>query len=224
MRRSGKAESEPVAAGPSASAESLPGLQEGGAASSQSDLAALLQRMRSGDRVAAALFVTCYGSLIRRRIRGKLRPEMRSVWDSQDILATLGRRLDRLVRLGRIEAASEEELWALAFRTAEQAVQEKSRAFRRSRKRELLVSRIASKASSSRCQSQLSGNVDGFDLDHAMRCLRDDTDRLILSLWVAGTRWSVIAAAVGLTQPATRKRGERIKLQLKERLGPEVGG
>ena len=91
----------------------------------------LLDRMRSGDRVAAAVFITRYGSRIRRRIHGKLSPAMRRIFDSQDILSTLGRRLDQYVRFGRLAAASEDELWALVFRMAENAVIDKARVFRR---------------------------------------------------------------------------------------------
>ena len=75
--------------------------------SHRADVTALLQQMRAGDRGAAAVFVTRYGSRIRRRIRGKLSRAMRRIFDSQDILSTLGRRLDSFVHSGGVQATSE---------------------------------------------------------------------------------------------------------------------
>src|SRR5262245_43990251 len=70
----------------------------------------LLARMRAGDRQAAAVFITRYESKIRRRVRGKLSLSMRRIFDSQDIVSTLGRRLDLYVRSGKLEAQSEQQL------------------------------------------------------------------------------------------------------------------
>ena len=192
-------------------------------ASPESDsVSALLQRMRSGDRVAAAHFVIRYESRIRRRIRGKLGPAMRSIFDSQDILSTLGRRLDHIVRSGRLGASSEDELWALVFRTAEQAVREKARAFRRSRNREVQVGLFTNRASSLLRQAQHDSHAVGFDFDFAMRCLANATDRQILSLWMSGAPLSAIAATLDFAPATVRKRWERIKRRLYARLGPEV--
>ena len=62
-----------------------------------------LDRMRRGDRVAAAVFITRYSSRIHRRISGKLSPGMRRVFDTQEIFSTFGRRLDQLVRRSVLE-------------------------------------------------------------------------------------------------------------------------
>ena len=82
----------------------------------------LVRRMRSGDRDAAAEFISRYDSRIRRRIRGKLGPAMRRLFDSQDIVSTLGRRLDLYVRSGRLEAVSGDQLWSLIMKMAEHGV------------------------------------------------------------------------------------------------------
>src|SRR5690606_30935513 len=89
--------------------------------------AALLERMRRGDRDAAAEFLVGYGPLIRRRIRGKLGAAMRRLFDSQEILSTVGRRLDAFVNAGRLEATTTPQLWGLVIRIAENALIEKAR-------------------------------------------------------------------------------------------------
>ena len=63
----------------------------------QENVESLLRRMRNGDREAAAQFITRYEDRIRRRIRGKLNPSVRRLFDSQDIFSTIGRRLDQYV-------------------------------------------------------------------------------------------------------------------------------
>ncbi|MFT3684395.1 MAG: hypothetical protein QM783_05610 [Phycisphaerales bacterium] len=87
----------------------------------------LLEAMGRGERQAAAEFVMRYGPLIRRRVRGKLRPSMRRLFDSEDILSTLGRRLDNHIHGGSFEPRSETELWSLVYAIAERSVVEKAK-------------------------------------------------------------------------------------------------
>ncbi len=68
------------------------------------ELPALLDRVRGGDREASAEFISRYGPRIRRRVRGKLSPAMRRLFDSQEILATVARRLDQMVASGERRA------------------------------------------------------------------------------------------------------------------------
>src|SRR5215468_7302155 len=86
--------------------------------------------MRAGDRTAAALFVERFAPQIRRRIRGKLNPAMRRLFDSQEILSTLGRRLDAFIGAGRLSGGSLNQLWSLPFRIADNSLIEKARVFR----------------------------------------------------------------------------------------------
>ena len=97
----------------------------------QSDLTveALLEQMRDGDREAAALFVSRYGPRIRRRIRGKLGPGMRRIFDSQDILSSVGRRLDAFIHGRKLTANNEQELWGLVHRIASRVLVDKARIF-----------------------------------------------------------------------------------------------
>ena len=181
----------------------------------------LLVQMRSGDRRAAAEFITRYGSRIRRRIRGKLSPAMRRIFDSQEILSTVGRRLDQFVRYGRIEAASEGELWALVFRMAENAIVDKARVFRRLRRVEDedgafahdLARRLRQAARAQKAGVEI-------ELVRVLEHVPDPVDRQILSLWLVGTEHAAIADHMELAAATVRKRWQRIKETLHERLAP----
>jgi hypothetical protein len=187
------------------------------------DVPELLGRMRAGDRVAAALFITRYGSRIRRRIRGKLNPAMRRIFDSQDILSTLGRRLDRIVHAGRVQAATEAELWALVFRMAENAIIDKARVFRRLRKVEGEDGALA-RDLSARFRQAERRRKEGAELEigRVLSLIRDRTDRQIISLWLAGNGLNTIAQLVMLAPTAVRKRWQKIKCDLHRRLAAEA--
>ena len=187
------------------------------------DLVKLIEEMRAGSRDAAATFMTRYGSRIRRRIRGKLNPSMRRLFDSLDILSTIGRRLDSYVRSGKLEAASEAQLWALVVRMADNAVIEKSRIFRRLQKVEAEDSRFSQELLNRLRQAERSGH-NGFEveLEKAMAQIRDETDKQILSFWLAGSPLTQIAHCVDLAPTAVRKRWQGIKLKLLQGLLVEL--
>ncbi len=179
----------------------------------------LLTRMRAGDRDAAAAFLANYGDLIRRRVRGKLGASVRRMFDSMDILSTIGRRFDRYVRDGKLQAVDEPQLWSLLFRMAEAAVIDKVRIVKRLQvaegedgaiARELLIRIEAAERSES----------DGADiiLERALASLRSDDDRTILTLWLADWPLFRIAEAMGIAPAAARQRWHSIRLLLKEKL------
>lgn len=180
-------------------------------------LVELVQRMRTGDREAAADFMVHYGPLIRRRVRGKLGATMRRLFDSQEILSTVGRRLDRFVRVGGLEAESPGQLLQLVFRMAEGAVVDKARVFKR-------LSRVEGEDTefAQTIARRLSGadenEEDGalISLDAALRSLGCDIDRQILTMWLNGTQHNVIAWDLGMTPAAVRQRWKTIRDQLKE--------
>ena len=194
----------------------------GGAASENVVVLQLLRKMWAGDRGAAAVFVTRYGSQIRRRIRGKLSPAMRRIYDSQEILSTLGRRLDQFVRSGKLEAANEQQLWALVFRMANNAVIDKARVFRRLQQVEDEDGVFAQELSRHLRQA-LHTRTEGVDIevDRALNVLPDRTDREILSLWLVGTHHTAIAEHLDLSATAVRKRWQKIKWKLRRRFAAE---
>jgi DNA-directed RNA polymerase specialized sigma24 family protein len=183
----------------------------------------LLARMRVGDRTAAALFVTRYESRIRRRIRGKLSPAMRRIFDSQEILSTLGRRLDQFVRSGRIEASNEGELWSLIFRMAEHAIVDKARVFRRLQEVEDEDGPVAHDLAR-RLRQAARERPAGVEIEigNVLNTFEDRIDRQILYLWLVGTGHTAIAEHIEMAPTAVRKRWQRIKTALQQRFAAEV--
>lgn len=179
----------------------------------------LLGRMRAADREAAAIFITRYESRIRRRVRGKLGKSMRRLFDSQDIVSTLGRRLDVYVRDGKVEAQSEDQLWSLVLRIANNAVIDKARVFRRLELVEGEDGELARKLLKrwSEADRQTTDGAE-VEIERALRYLHNPDDRQILSMWLVDSPMQEIAEVVGMTSAAVRTRWKRIKLSLHEQL------
>lgn len=182
----------------------------------------LLMGMRSGDRLAAAEFIDRFGERIRRRIRGKLAPEMRRIFDSQEVLSTVGRRLDQFVGSGQMMAASEAQLWSLVFRMTENALVDKARIFRRLQHTEAEDSPFAQsflgRLNKAESQSTVGGEM---VIDRALRALADPIDRQILALWLGDTPHNVTADCLGMSSSSVRQRWTRIKSKLQGMLEPE---
>ena len=60
------------------------------------------------------------------------------------------------------------------------------------------------------------------EIENCMNALPDPLDRRILSLWLVGESHSNIAEQVNVETSAVRKRWERIRSHLKQRLQPGV--
>lgn len=193
----------------------IPGSRTQG--TTDTDLTDLLERVRQGDREAGAAFIRKYGSRIRRRVRGKLSPAMRRLFDSQEILSTVARRLDALVATGQIHAVSDGQVWSLVFTIAENSLVEKARVYRGLRAKEGEDSALAERILARLRESERE-HSDGpeLEIDRALRSLGDRVDREILSLWLMGRDASSIAIAVDMSPSAVRKRWERIREQLRD--------
>jgi DNA-directed RNA polymerase specialized sigma24 family protein len=184
------------------------------------ELARLLERMRAGDRGAAAHFLTRYGSRIRRRVRSQI-TRIRRIYDSEEILATTGRRLDQFVRRKRLRATSEQQLWKLVFRIANNAVVDKARTFNRFQHVESGDGPFAHLVGS-RLRSAEQGRREMIpDIEWAFEVLRDPLDQTILRHRQLGADNEAIAARVGLTREAVWKRWERIRSKLQTHLARE---
>jgi len=186
----------------------------------------VLSRMRSGDREAAAAFITRYGSRLRRRIRGKLGPAMRRLFDSQEILSTVSRRLDMYVRNGHVRAVHERQLWSLIFRIADNALVDKIRVFEHLQNIEGSDGTFARDMLCRLEQAERNGSSeDGaeIEIEQAMSVLSDRTDRTILSMWLMGHPHSEIAEELNMASTGVRKRWQTIKQKLRERFIAEEG-
>ena len=179
-------------------------------------VSALLERLRMGDRDAAGLFIRHYGPMVRRRVRGKLGAAMRRLFDSQDILSTVSRRLDRYVSTGKVRATTEGELWKLVHRMVDAALVDKIRVTRRLQRVQpedkdfagLLLYRFEA------VEAEDADAVE-VELDRFFAALPDPIDRQVLSLWLRGHKHSVIASVVGISHDATRQRWVAIRQRLR---------
>lgn len=189
------------------------------------ELPDLLGRVRGGDREASAEFINRYGPRIRRRVRGKLSPAMRRLFDSQEILATVARRLDRMVAAGRLQAVSDGQVWSLVFTIADRSLVEKAKLFRTLQAREGEDSPLALSILA-RLKRAEQREPDGpeLEIDKVLQSLGDRLDRQILSLWLMGRGAASIAAAVDMEPATVRKRWERIRGQLRDAYASEGEG
>jgi DNA-directed RNA polymerase specialized sigma24 family protein len=200
-----------------------PGLAQPAAASSAdpSSVRTLLEAMGRGERQAAAEFVIRYGPQIRRRVRGKLRVSMRRLFDSQDILSTLGRRLDTYVHRGNFEPRSEGELWSLVFTIAERSVIEKAKIW------EALAEKESGLARETVAQDAVSAltieHGPDSEFEQLLGCIPAEDDRQIARLWSMGKTSELIAADVGMTPDQVRKRWSRTRDRLRERSQEQLG-
>lgn len=181
----------------------------------------LIARIHRGDRDALAQYVLTLEPLIRRRISGKLGPRMRRVFDSQDIFATVLRRVDLYTTTHELRATTENELLALVMKVANAAVVDKVRLLKRLQRSEddpelvqLLCARL----------EQQETNHDEFDglLGRVFDKIEHDPDRRILWLWLSGLELKLIGSVIGMEPSTVRKRWQRLREQLREQMALEA--
>ncbi len=181
--------------------------------------AAVLLKIQDGDRNAAAHFISSNAPLIRRRFRHKLGRAMRRVFDSQELISTVSRRLDRLVRQGMVRAVNERQLWSLVFDIAEHAVIDKSRTMQRLEKVEAQDSPFAMMLRSCLLkEDDASHDSNGVELGDLFESLGDPVDREILAMWLNGTSHLVTSQLLDIPHATVRKRWERIKDKCRSRI------
>ena len=176
----------------------------------------LLRRMREGDRAACGDFMLHYGDLVRLRVRDKLSTPLRRVLDSEDVLSTVTRRLDRIVCDEQLRAQTDRQLWSLVMQIAKNVVSESVR----TRKKEkstttdagMLEQLAAAAVDTPRTETQSA-------TQWAFQLINDKIDRLIIQRRIAGDPHEHIAALVGLTPSAVRMRWTRILQTLQTAAG-----
>lgn len=192
------------------------------------DLSDLLGRMRSGDREAAALFMAHYGDRVRRRVSGKLSSGMRRLFDSQEIMSTVARRLDRCVSGGEMIAAGPEQLWELVFRIAQNSVIDKGRIYRRLQRTEgpdqAFAVQLRTKLQEAESEAGAGPDASELELDAVFRRLPEPLDREILAGWLRGLSFEAMSQELDMRVDTVRKRFLRIKRRLRSELAAEPTG
>jgi len=176
----------------------------------------LLRRMRDGDRAACGLFMRHYGDLVRLRIRDKLSVPLRRVLDSEDVLATVTRRLDRIIHDERLRAETDSQLWALVMQIARNVISENART--RTRERAVasdadLIKLLAATVSDEPSIDDQSATAWAF------RVVDNDIDRVIIQRRIAGDSHEKIAALEALKPSAVRMRWSRVIGMLQDSAG-----
>lgn len=207
------------------SGEAERGLSDGSApAVVLSDLTAeaLIDRMRAGDRAAAAAFMERYRTRIRHRIRWKLAADMRRLFDSQEILSTVGRRLDDYVREGKVRARTPGELHQFILRVADSALKDKARRFRRLQRLErpgLFASALQSPLASGGREEELEDVRE--QLSVISDAIEDEIDHQIFQLRQRGMSHTDIAREVGLSPESVRQRWSQLRRRIRARHGEQ---
>ncbi|MCA9311661.1 MAG: sigma-70 family RNA polymerase sigma factor [Phycisphaerales bacterium] len=164
-----------------------------------------------GDRDAIARMLLRNEAQIRRRIAGKLSANVRSVFDSQEIMSTVLRRMDKYVLEGGYSVHTEAQFWSLVQRLISNAIIDKAR----------VVNRLRTTENEDRLIAQaLLGHMDAAASDdedlrrllrRVIQILPDDLNQEILWMWLKGNSHTAIARSLGLTPDAARKRWQRIR-------------
>ncbi|MEO1511306.1 MAG: sigma-70 family RNA polymerase sigma factor, partial [Planctomycetota bacterium] len=163
-------------------------------------------------------FVTEHAPLIRARIRRKLRPGARRLFDSQDIMSTLYRRVDALAAEGNLRARSEGELIALLVRIADNALIDRTRALRSLDAAEGPDSDWAHRLRD-RVAESAGEDAHSDVLTQAFDALENNEERSVLSLWLQGVSLQQIGIILGEPAGTTRWRWSRLRERLREHMG-----
>lgn len=172
------------------------------------------------NREKLAEFVMDHEHTIRAVARRKLTRGTRAVFDSEDVMATVLRRVDQLAQSGEIRAADEGEMLSLIFRIAENAACSKSRIIELAKSRqheELAFSQLLLKNLANCAGDEEAGHL----VARMFASLESAEDRTVFLLRLRGIEHRVIAQMLNITPEACRQRWKKIRDELVERFaGP----
>ncbi len=140
--------------------------------------------------------------------------------ESDEMLSTVMRRLDRYMCGHAIRASSESELLTLVTRISDAAVADKVRVMRRLSRAESLGEMHARDrdAASAGVAAPLAGLTADSILTRAFESLESDVERQILWHWLSGRTHAQIAEEIKMSAAAVRKRWERMRARIGSRL------
>lgn len=186
---------------------------EGSRVSEVAQIDELLARIRCGDRSAAAMFVLRYGDRIRRRLGGRLGPQMRRVFDSEDILSTVLRRLDVYLMDHDLLATNDNQLMSLIYRIADSAVVDKVRLAVKLRDLFGVEGDTTNSAT-----SQGGGIDDDARMGMIFDAIEDPQDRLMVWMLLTDRSFEQIGQALDVPSATLRKRWQRLRERLSSKL------
>ena len=172
----------------------------------------LVGLVRSGNREAGAEFLRRNHDVLRQRIRRRIRRVGRRLFDSQEILSTVVRRLDRMVSLGTVQALNPAALMGLLVQIAERSVVDKARVVDRIRRVEGEDSALADEMRKRLSEGDRAGPDAGEDvIAQVFEGLGGPREREILALWLRGCPLRSIAEQMGTQADTMRQQWAKIR-------------
>ncbi len=193
---------------------------EAGARDTDSRGGDLIDRVRAGDRSAAAEFVLSCWPQIQWRVRRKMNAQMRRLFDSQEILSTVARRLDQFVVSRSLGTINRARLWGLVATIAQNAVVDKARILKRIARVEDLDREFNETLTRGvGGGGEASTNTDAESAEQVAMLLeqvQDPTDRSIFNMWLNEFSHVEIGDTLGLSPKAVEWRWRRVKSSLRD--------
>lgn len=166
----------------------------------------------AGRRTWAAERLIELAPLVRNRLRRRLQGNARRLFDSQDIMSTVLRRIDRLAAEGRLQATTDEELIVLLIRVSDRVIVDRYRVLSKLRRAEGEDSHWAR---SMLQKLEAVGEDEGSAvLAEVYQTLANDEERQLLSLWLRDLPHTIIAQTLGISPETSRQRWVTLRRKL----------
>ena len=167
-------------------------------------------------REDVAKYLVEHRDRIRAVARRKLTAKTRSVFDSEDVLSSVLRRMDTIVSAGKLCPRSEAELWSLVDTITQNNAINRTRLIERAR--EFLEEEGP-------YANELLARLNKYETDdeatllvyRMMGCLKGEEDRRIFSLHLRGAAHKAIAALLNISEDASKQRWMRVRVELHAR-------
>ncbi len=168
------------------------------------------------DRTAVAEYILAHSPRIRGVARSKLSAATKSIYDSEEVLSSVLRRVDAIVKNGQMHPRSEAELWALIDAITRNNAINRTKLIERARN--LLTEDGPYVYELLKRLNAYTGDDEATILVYRMMaCLPDEIDRRILGLYIRGATHAAVATLLSITAAATRQRWMRIRRELEAR-------
>jgi RNA polymerase sigma factor (sigma-70 family) len=190
--------------------------------SSEPDLQSLLARFRAGDPDAAAELVRAYEPHLRRIIRLRIRDSrLRRLFDSADICQSVLANFFARLSLGQYDLEGPGQLVRLLETMARNKVATQARKAQVTRRDEREIGGEDETTTPAVPGPSFTEQVAWSELIQIVRSRLSDGERELSDLRAQGCEWTEIAARVGGTAEAARKRLERAFDRVARELGWE---
>ena len=171
-----------------------------------------LPQDRGAQRGHVAQLIEDQRDSINKRISWWLMSDARALADTEDVLSTAMRRVDRLVAEGKFRGESDAQVYALVHRVIDRTIREKVRSAKRLRLREKIALELEG-------HTRGGPYISAAQVHEIVVALTDDPiDKETALLRARGLRFHEIAESVGMQPAGVRKRWSRLRERAQNRL------